>query len=52
MTHGAPWLVPAILVLLLLVVAVAVVYLVGEHGCPTPSWAFWRTGNYACVRAG
>lgn len=45
----------AVSVLGLLVLGVlitAVVYVVGERGCPPPEWAFWRfsdSGSFACI---
>jgi hypothetical protein len=36
-------------VLLLLVMLPVLLYVVAERSCPPPSWAFWRSGNFACV---
>jgi hypothetical protein len=48
-----------VLVVLGMLVLLVAAYLVGERGCPPPSWAFWRftegaggRTNFACVAGG
>ena len=49
-------LIASLIVVVLLSDTVAVLYVVGQQGCPPPDWAFWRYTegdngfqNFACV---
>ena len=49
-------LIASVIAVVLLAATLAVLYVVGQQGCPPPDWAFWRytegdngLDNYGCV---